>query len=190
MFKEHHITALTDWSNHEECMNSPFKTVFLLNGTMLDLPERVFRLQQKNKEVYLHVDLISGVQAQSIEGMTYIAEVIQPDGIISTKTQAINHAKKLGLKTVQRIFLIDSHALNKSIEACLKTKPDAVEAMPALMPRVIKELKEKLPFPIVAGGLIRDQAEVDAALEAGATAVSGSYTYVFYKKAGVGHEKR
>ncbi|WEG15397.1 glycerol-3-phosphate responsive antiterminator [Alkalihalophilus pseudofirmus] len=189
MFKERHITALTDWNKHEDCMSSPFKTVFLLNGTMLDLPERVFKLQQKQKEVYLHVDLISGIQPQTIEGMTYIAEVIQPDGIISTKTQAINHAKKLGLKTVQRIFLIDSHAMNKSIEACLKTKPDAVEAMPGLMPRVIKELTMKLPFPIVAGGLIRDQAEVEEALEAGAAAVSGSYSFVFYKKAGAIHEE-
>ncbi|MDY7221608.1 glycerol-3-phosphate responsive antiterminator [Halalkalibacterium halodurans] len=176
MFEQPYIFALTDWEMADRCLESNVQTVFLLTGTMLDLPEKVYALQQRGKTVYLHVDLITGVQANTHEGMRYIAEVIAPDGIISTKGQAIMQGKKLGLKTIQRIFLIDRHALNKAIDTCLKIEPDAVEAMPGLiMPRIIEELVARLPFHIVSGGLFQEKEEMDLALRAGAAAVSGSH---------------
>lgn len=182
MFKSPLIMALTDWDQAEACMESECDTVFLLTGTMMDLPERVYQLQQANKTVFLHVDLITGIQSHTLEGMTYIAEAIAPDGIISTRIQSISHAKKLGLKTVQRIFLIDSHAMNKAVENCLKAEPDAVEAMPGIMPRVISEFVDRIPFQVVAGGLFKHSEEINEALKAGATAVSGSNPLLFSNK--------
>ncbi len=64
--------------------------------------------------------------------------------------------------------------MGKAIDTVNKNKPDAVEAMPGLMPRVISELNEQLTFPIVAGGLFKTKKEMQLALDAGATAVSAS----------------
>jgi glycerol uptake operon antiterminator len=42
------------------------------------------------------------------------------------------------------------------------------------MPKIIAEVKECVGIPILAGGLIRNSEDVDAALMAGATAITTS----------------
>lgn len=174
MFNEQFIHAITSKQQEERCLLSDVNTVFLLNGNMHALPDQVFSYQKKGKVVFVHVDLVSGIETHTADGMRYIAEVIAPDGIISTRSQSIIQAKKVGLKTVQRVFLIDTHAMEKAIQTVNKIKPDAVEAMPGLMPRVIQELVGMTSVPIVAGGLFKTRAEMDLALKAGAVAVSAS----------------
>ncbi|GIN58045.1 glycerol-3-phosphate responsive antiterminator [Lederbergia ruris] len=174
MFKQPYIYTITSWDQAEKCLQSSYKTVFLLTGKMMDLPEYVYQLQNAGKTVFVHVDFISGIECHTPDGMNYVAEVIAPDGIISTRSQSIIQGKKNGLKTIQRIFLIDTHAMEKAIETAIKIQPDAIEAMPGLMPRVITELVNIVPFPVVAGGLFKTKEEMSAALEAGATAVSAS----------------
>jgi len=44
------------------------------------------------------------------------------------------------------------------------------------MPHVIQDIYQQTNIPIIAGGLIKQQTEVDLALEAGAIAVSTSNT--------------
>lgn len=51
-------------------------------------------------------------------------------------------------------------------------RPDYVEILPGLIPRVIGELSRSMNAPIIAGGLIKSKEEVVAALSAGAVAVS------------------
>lgn len=78
------------------------------------------------------------------------------------------------IKNGSTSFLIDSHALEKAVQTVNKIKPDAVEAMPGLMPRVIKDLVGMTKVPIVAGGLFKTKDEMNQALQAGAIAVSAS----------------
>ncbi len=56
------------------------------------------------------------------------------------------------LMTIQRVFLIDSSALGRGIKSAESCKPDAIEAMPGIMPRVIAEMTTMTDLPIVAGG--------------------------------------
>ncbi|AST95303.1 glycerol-3-phosphate responsive antiterminator [Shouchella clausii] len=174
MFTQPFIHALTDSQQENRCRNSNVDTIFLLTGKMHLLPDQVYCFQKQNKKVFVHVDLISGIESHTPDGMRYIAEVIAPDGIISTRSQSIIQAKKCGLKTIQRVFLIDTQAMEKAVQTVNKIKPDAVEAMPGLMPRVIKELVEMTTVPIVAGGLFKTKQEMESALHAGAVAVSAS----------------
>ncbi len=60
--------------------------------------------KKREKKVFVHVDLISGIEGHTQDGMKYIADVIAPDGIISTRSQTILQGKKNRLKTIQRIF--------------------------------------------------------------------------------------
>ena len=53
-------------------------------------------------------------------------------------------------------------------------KPDFVEILPGIMPRVIAEISARTQVPVIAGGLLRDKADVMAAMRAGAAAVSTS----------------
>ena len=48
------------------------------------------------------------------------------------------------------------------------------EILPGIMPRVITEISTRTRVPVIAGGLLRDKADVMAAMRAGASAVSTS----------------
>ncbi|AKL95906.1 glycerol uptake operon antiterminator regulatory protein GlpP [Clostridium aceticum] len=150
---------------------SSIKTIFLMQGDILTLKNSIKEIQLVDKKVFLHVDFIQGLATDS-KGLQYVAEVLKPEGIISTRGQVIQHAKKHSLLTIQRLFIIDSNALLSGIKNVKSSKPDAIEAMPGLMPRIIKELKKSTDLPIVAGGLIKSRDEIKEAFISGAVAVS------------------
>ena len=132
-----------------------------MTGSMLELPERVYELQKHGHDVFLHCDFIQGLNTNTEEALLYIQDVIGAQGIISTKGSTIRNANKIGLKTIQRIFIVDTLSLTKSIENCKTTKPNAVEIMPGIMPSIIKQLVEEIEFPIIAGGLIQTREDAE-----------------------------
>lgn len=173
------ISAVVNKKRIEDALNSPCKIVFLLDTDLLILEETVKKFRQKGKIVYLHIDLVTGLSRDTV-ALEYVLKHIGPDGIISTKSSIIKTAKELGIFTIQRLFLLDSMALETGIKSIENIKPDAVEILPGVIPKVIKEIKEKTNIPIIAGGLIRDKEDVINSLNAGAIAVSTSKEEVWY----------
>ena len=53
-------------------------------------------------------------------------------------------------------------------------RPDFIEVLPGVMPKVIGKVCKMSKTPIIAGGLISDKESVMAALSAGAIAVSST----------------
>jgi len=51
-------------------------------------------------------------------------------------------------------------------------RPDIIEILPGLMPKVIKRVCSLVKVPVIAGGLISDKEDVMEALAAGAISVS------------------
>lgn len=165
------IPAVRKEEDLKAACQSEWPVIFLLIGDLLTVQDYVVQALNAGKKVFLHVDFIMGLGGDPIV-MKYIAEKVRPTGIISTKSHFVKHAKKNGLMAIQRIFLIDTSALEHGIENVRQSGPDAVEIMPGLIPRVIRELRKNVSLPIIAGGLIRDHSEIKLALEAGASAVS------------------
>ena len=171
--KEPIIAAVKDDSGLREACNSQIETVFLLYGNILDLQLRARQLKEAGKRVFIHIDLVEGLKTDR-QGMRYIARVVQPFGIISTKPSGIKLAREYGLKGVLRIFLIDASALETGRMSIRSAQPDLVELMPGLLPSIIREFSESTEVPVVAGGMIRTTQEVQAAIRAGAVAISTS----------------
>ena len=71
-----------------------------------------------------------------------------------------------------RYFLIDSMALENIRNQQHGIRPDFIEVLPGIMPKVIREICKISRTPIIAGGLITDKEDVVGALSAGAIAVS------------------
>lgn len=151
--------------------NEKVQILFLMNGDLLTMAKVVNKIHAAGKKVFSHVDFIKGLNPDST-GMKFVSDVIKPDGIISTRGNVIQNAKKYDLMTVQRLFLIDSHALASGVKSIHTSSPDAVEAMPGLIPRVIKELTMQTTIPVISGGLFKTKEEMLLAREAGAMAVS------------------
>ncbi len=152
-------------------LGSKVNIIFLLTGSILNVKETVDRIKESGKHVFLHMEFIEGIAADR-SGVAYVAQIIQPTGIISTRSNLIRTAKEMNLMAIQRLFLIDRNAVNKGVKMAEQILPDAIEIMPGLMPRVIREITNQTELPIIAGGLISNQAEIDEALKAGALAVS------------------
>jgi len=165
------IAAIQSESDLELALNSQVNIIFLMVGSIMNVKPMVDRIRDAGKHVFLHMEFIEGIAADR-SGVAYVAQHIEPTGIISTRIQLIRFAKESGLMAILRTFLIDHNAVTKGLKAVEQCMPDAVEVMPGLLPKVIRQMTDLTPLPIIAGGLIGTQQEIMDALEAGALAVS------------------
>lgn len=166
------IASIENPNDIQQVINSEANIAFLLTGDLLMAKNYIDQLKSAGIKVFIHLDFITGI-SNSRSAIQYIAQKWRPDGIISTKGQPIQFAKKEGLLTIQRIFLIDHNAIAKGKKMAKTYNPDAIEVLPGIMPRVIYELTDTIPHPVIAGGLVKYKEEITQALEAGALAVSG-----------------
>ncbi|MGI6188382.1 MAG: glycerol-3-phosphate responsive antiterminator [Clostridiales bacterium] len=167
------IAALSHADLFNEIVESRVKVVFLLSSNILEIEEVVERLKELGKKVFVHVDLIEGL-GKNQAAVDYIKQRINPDGILSTRNNLLKYGKEIGLITVQRLFLVDSLSFESGINIVQSYNPDFVEVMPGIIPKAIKDLKQKIHQPIIAGGMITSKQDIINALSAGALAVSTS----------------
>lgn len=161
------------------CQRSEIRVVFILFGDICNIREIVQRVKAAKKIAMVHVDLISGLQGKEI-AVEFIHSATSADGIISTKPALIRHARELGLRTILRVFLLDSMSyenLNHQLETA---KPDMLEILPGLMPKIIRKVCDSSRVPVIAGGLIADKEDVMEALSAGTVAVSSTNHKVWF----------
>lgn len=169
------LPASASMKDFERFLESSYEIGVFLDLHISQLKNVSLMAKQRNKKMIFHVDLIQGIKSDEY-ATEFICQEFNPYGLISTKSSVILKAKQKGVVAIQRIFLIDSHALEKSYKLVKKTQPDYIEVLPGAMPWMIKEVKEHLQTPILAGGLIRNSNEVLNALEAGATSITTSKT--------------
>jgi glycerol uptake operon antiterminator len=167
------IAAIRGSQALEKALASPVKTVFLLAGSINNIVANCRQVLATGRNCFIHVDLLEGMRPDQ-QGLAYLAAHAAPTGVITTKAPCVKWAQSLGLLTVQRVFLLDSTALqegSRHIEAC---RPDLVEVMPGVAEKVVQLAVHHFHRPLIAGGLISSREEVYAALKAGALAVSTS----------------
>ena len=156
----------------EAVIKSDCSVVFLLNGDIITLKEKVKRLKEHNKSVFVHLDMIGGVSSNPII-IKYLINQFGIDGIITTKTNLVKKALEENIQVVQRIFLLDSISLKSSEESLKRVRPNAIEIMPGVISKSVRKLHNNFPdLPIICGGLIDDKQEIFDALKNGAMAVS------------------
>lgn len=152
------------------------QVIFVLYGDVCTIPEILERIKAAGKKAMVHIDLIAGLSAKEIS-VEFIARQTRADGIITTKPALMRRAKELGIFAVLRFFVIDSLAL-KNIEnlemQCGTSRPDFIEVLPGVMPKVLGRIAKVSRIPMIAGGLITEKEDVIAALSAGAIAVSST----------------
>lgn len=167
------IAGVKNLEKFDDALNSPCDIIFLLSGSIFNIKEFVQKAKDKNKIIFIHVDLLDGFSKDAV-ALKYIYEEIKPDGIISTKNSQLKAAKALGFMTVQRIFIIDSLSIDTAIKASQMINPDAIEIMPGIMPKITKKMSDELDVPVIVGGLISEKEEIDKAIKSGALGVSTS----------------
>ncbi|MCT6514393.1 glycerol uptake operon antiterminator GlpP [Bacillus subtilis] len=174
------LPAIRNMKQFDEFLNSSFSYGVILDIHLGQLKGVIKEAQKHGKNMMVHVDLIQGIKHDEY-GAEFICQDIKPAGIISTRSNVIAKAKQKKIYAIQRLFLLDTSAMEKSMEFIGKHKPDFIEVLPGIVPSLIQEIKEKTGISIFAGGFIRTEEDVEQALKAGAVAVTTSNTKLWKK---------
>lgn len=167
------IAAVKSADQLERAIKGDNEVIFLLNGSIFNMKQEIEQIKKKGKVCFIHFDLIDGL-GKNITALEYLHKEFQPDGIISTKPNIILMAKKMGLITIQRHFIIDSMSLKNTIDIVKDTKPDAVEILPGVIDTVIEQIKSETNIPIIAGGLISKKEHIIQCIKAGVIGISST----------------
>ena len=169
------IAAARHGNDFLEAVKSPCEIIFWLSPNIMTIKSDLLKakkLSPSEKKIFVHIDMADGIGKDSA-GLEFL-RALGVDGIISTRGSLIKSARELGLMTVQRFFILDSHSIETAFDSIKSAKPDMIEIMPGLMARQITYFTEKCDIPVIAGGLIETKDDVIAALSAGASAISTS----------------
>ncbi|MEK8128079.1 glycerol-3-phosphate responsive antiterminator [Paenibacillus filicis] len=157
----------------EKLMKLSYEYLVILDIHISQVQPAVGLAKAQGKKALLHADLIEGLKNDEYAA-EFLCQVVKPAGLISTRSGVIAKTKQNGLLAIQRLFLLDTNALEKSYVLLERTKPDYIEVLPGVMPHMIAEVHERTGIPIFAGGLIRTVNDVEQAITAGASAVTTS----------------
>lgn len=168
------IAAIKDDQGLMDCCScEDIRVVFILYGDICNISRIVERVKAANKIAMVHVDLVSGLSGKEI-AVDFIRYSTRADGIISTKPALIKRGKELQLYTTLRIFILDSLSFENVQKQMNVVRPDMIEILPGLMPKIISRISRLVKVPVIAGGLISEKEDVVAALSAGAISVSST----------------
>lgn len=173
------IAAFRDLSAlHLQSLDS-IGILFILGGSIFDLPGIVEAARQYQKTVFVDIDLLKGI-GKDAAGVRFLAQESKVDGIVTTHGNLVKSAKQEGLFSIQRIFILDSESLAGSLNAVCKFNPDAVDVLPGLiLPKIIKKIRIKTSVPLIAGGLITEEEDIREILAAGAIGISTTEQKLF-----------
>ncbi len=164
------IAAVRSYEDLKKAAASGCNVIFDLAPDISDVAEKARLSHSAGKKIFIHLDLASGI-GKDKSGVVFVKEA-GIDGIISTRTNVIKISRDAGLFTVQRFFSVDSQSVDTMVESQKTSHADMIEIMPGVVGKVIATLKRCISVPVIAGGLIETREEIDAALLAGAAAVS------------------
>jgi glycerol uptake operon antiterminator len=168
------IPAVKNDAELKKALHSNHDIVFVLYGDILSLDANVHAIIKNEKMPFIHLDMIQGLANNPVV-LEYFYRHFQRDcAVITTKSSMAKRALELGIRVVQRFFMLDSLSLESAIEGIAKVRTDAIEIMPGIIPRVIAQVSRHTNVPIIAGGLIQTPMDVDKILASGAIAVSTS----------------
>lgn len=166
------IAAVRTDDDFEAVLSSDLEKIFMLDSNILTIEFMIKKAHRAGKKIFIHIDFAEGVGKDKY-GLMFLKQC-GVDGIISTRTNLIKLAKEVGLCSIQRFFIVDSHSVKTTVESVRVSKADMIEVMPCTVTKVIARLKQTLDMPIIAGGLIESNDDINAALKSGAGFVSTS----------------
>ena len=155
------IAAVNDLEKLDMALESPCEIIFILTGNIFNLKEISNRVRNKNKGLYIYVDSIDGF-SKDTWGLEYIIKNIYPDGIITEKDTLIKLSKDMGVFTIQRLIISDSKSLEYTLNTIKRTRPNVVDILPGIMPK------------------ITGKDDLKSSLDAGAIAISTSNKSTWY----------
>ena len=165
----------------QTALESDALLLFMLKGDAFQIEPSVAQAHKKGKGIVVHIDLVGGI-GKDRAGIQYLHQ-IGVDAVITSRSQLVAAGRAEGLIMIQRLLLVDDSALETGVRTIARAAPDFIEVLPGIIfPEMAAILQQLLPGPFIAGGFIRDSAEV-ARIQAAGAVLSSSSTYRLWYKA-------
>ncbi|KIL38860.1 glycerol-3-phosphate responsive antiterminator GlpP [Gordoniibacillus kamchatkensis] len=179
------LPAARKVKDFEKLLDLSYEYIVILDTHVNQIKSIVDLARSRGKKPLVHADLIDGLKNDE-HAAEYICQIVNPAGVVSTRAGVIAKTKQNGLLAIQRLFLLDTNALEKSYTLIERTNPDYIEVLPGVMPHIISEVCQRTGIPVFAGGFIRTVNDVEQALHAGASAVttSNAELWKYYERIG------
>lgn len=169
------IAAVRSSEEFMSALASKAHIIFDLTPSISEISNRAEKAHSNGKKLFIHLDLAEGI-GKDKSAVCYLKE-LGIDGIISTRTNIIKYAKEVGLFSVQRFFIVDTHSIDTASQSLKASDADMAEIMPGIVTKAIKEMKKRVSVPLIAGGLIETAKEVNEVFSSGVYAIStGNHT--------------
>lgn len=166
------IMAIYGIEQLKTALSSTAEVCIIANIDLIKLQPVIELLSKAGKYVIVNIDSCNGL-SQDKGGIDYVAET-GAMGLLSTRLQTVQRAKKCGLLTMQKIFVTDRSTWLRSLKAVEQSEPDYVQLMPAQMLPLLPQADRNVLPPIVASGFVCNEEHARTALLHGAIAVSSS----------------
>lgn len=166
------IMAIYGIEQLKTALSSTAEVCIIANIDLIKLQPVIELLSKAGKYVIVNIDSCNGL-SQDKGGIDYVAET-GAMGLLSTRLQTVQRAKKCGLITMQKIFVTDRSTWLRSLKAVEQSEPDYVQLMPAQMLPLLPQADRNVLPPIVASGFVCNEEHAQTALLHGAIAVSSS----------------
>ncbi|MBA7803963.1 glycerol-3-phosphate responsive antiterminator [Citrobacter sp. C348] len=166
------IMAIYGIEQLKTALSSKAEVCIIANIDLIKLHPVIELLSKAGKYVIVNIDSCNGL-SQDKGGIDYVAET-GAMGLLSTRLQTVQRAKKCGLVTMQKIFVTDRSTWLRSLKAVEQSEPDYVQLMPAQMLPLLSQADRNVLPPIVASGFVCNEEHAQTALRHGAIAVSSS----------------
>ncbi|GAB2027787.1 glycerol-3-phosphate responsive antiterminator [Lactovum odontotermitis] len=174
------IAAVNNDSDLEGIIASDNKVVYVLYGNVNTVHTIVQKLKAVHKLVFVNLDFIEGLSPKEV-AVDFLMENTQADGIISSKALLIRAAVRRNVFSIHRSFMIDSKAFHHLPKQIKSSGADLADIQPGAIPKVLKWVQASISIPIIASGLVCEEEDILAALEAGAIGVSSTNHCIWIK---------
>lgn len=171
--------AVKSSEDMQTALESDALLLFMLKGDGFQIEPAVTQAHKKGKGIVVHIDLVGGI-GKDRAGIQYLHQ-IGVDAVITSRSQLVAAGRAEGLVMIQRLLLVDDSALETGVKTIARAAPDFIEVLPGIIfPEMAAILQQLLPGPFIAGGFIRDSAEVARIQAAGAVLSSSSAYKLWY----------
>lgn len=173
------VAALCNEDELDDLCLSNVKVAFILCGDFKTLPDIVSRIKKAHIISFVYIDFIDGLSTKEA-AVDFVKYYTCADGIVTTKSNQVKRAHVLGLLAVQRYFVFDTIAMYNIKKQMALTNADAVEVLPGVINHVNGYLSSNGKDPLIVGGFINSQDDIENAFKSGALAITTSIPGLWY----------
>ncbi|PWF26490.1 glycerol-3-phosphate responsive antiterminator [Ancrocorticia populi] len=169
------IPSVRKLKDLELALQGPSDFVLLSEVHIGNLEPLAARCAQAGKKVLVHADLIGGFKADR-DGIKLLRNMFHVDGVLSQSAHVVSAAKKAKLLAIQRVFIMDSRSLDRSLAALGEARPDGIEVLPGALATHYYTLFDQWAdqCALIAGGMVRSREEAEELFDTGYEAITAS----------------